>query len=284
MKVTIGPLLTSSVNGSLLAARRAGGTTVDCSLDLGRSTTQVQVDSAEWTFDGQPYPFLDVCKPRTIYYWTDARFEPIARFANALIKLIPTQWGVPTFEIDGIKMLATARMSPWIDADRKVRLIQPRGKVILDTCGGLGYFAACCLAGKSAHVYSYEKNSDVIWLRSLNPWSPDNLESCTATTAMTLTNGDITELISEHASDSIDAILHDPPRFGIAGELYSQVFYDQLARVLKRKSKLFHYTGMPNKLSSGRDLANEVATRLCRAGFTAKLCIDGVLAVKIRTV
>lgn len=32
---------------------------------------------------------------------------------------------------------------------------------------------------------------------------------------------------------AFDAALHDPPRFGIAGELYSQVFYDQLARVLK---------------------------------------------------
>jgi predicted methyltransferase len=32
---------------------------------------------------------------------------------------------------------------------------------------------------------------------------------------------------------AFDAALHDPPRFGIAGELYSQVFYDQLARVLR---------------------------------------------------
>ena len=81
-------------------------------------------------------------------------------------------------------------------------------------------------------------------------------------------------------SDSVDAILHDPPRFGIAGELYSQVFYDQLARVIKRKGKLFHYTGTPNKLTSGRDVPNEVATRLRRAGFIAELSGDGVLAIK----
>ncbi len=284
MKATIGPLLTSSVNDSLLAARHAGEAMVDCCLDLGRSTTRVSLHPAEWTFDGRTYPFLDVCKQRTIYYWTAAGFEPIARFASSLIKLIPTQWGAPTFEIDGIKMLATSRMSPWVDAGRKVRLIQPHGKVILDTCGGLGYFAASCLGGGSAHIHSYEKNSDVIWLRSLNPWSPDNLESHLAASAMTLTNGDIAERISGHANDSVDAILHDPPRFGIAGELYSQLFYNQLARVLKRKGKMFHYTGMPNKLSSGRDLSNEVATRLHRAGFTTELCFDGVLAIKTRKV
>jgi hypothetical protein len=50
--------------------------------------------------------------------------------------------------------------------------------------------------------------------------------------------------------------------------------------VLKRKGKLFHYTGAPNKLTSGRDVPNEVAKRLRHAGFIAKVNCDGVLAVK----
>ena len=79
-------------------------------------------------------------------------------------------------------------------------------------------------------------------------------------------------------SQAFDAVLHDPPSFGIAGELYSQTFYDQLARVLKRKGMLFHYTGTPNKLTSGRDVPNEVATRLRRAGFETELRLDGVFA------
>ena len=82
------------------------------------------------------------------------------------------------------------------------------------------------------------------------------------------------------AGESVDAILHDPPRFGIAGELYSQAFYDQVARVLKRKGRLFHYTGSPNKLTSGRDVPAEVMKRLRRAGFAAELNGDGVLAVR----
>ena len=95
-----------------------------------------------------------------------------------------------------------------------------------------------------------------------------------------MTQGNIAEQIGTLPSQSVDAILHDPPRFGIAGELYSQVFYDQLARVLKRKGKLFHYTGTPNKLTSQRDVPNEVANRLRHAGFAAQRNGDGVLAVR----
>jgi hypothetical protein len=50
--------------------------------------------------------------------------------------------------------------------------------------------------------------------------------------------------------------------------------------VLKRRGRLFHYTGTPNKLTSGRDVPNEVAKRLRRAGFTAELNGDGVLATR----
>ena len=276
----MGPLLTAKVHEVLLAAARAGAPTVQCSLDLERTTTTVEVEIAGWIWDGHRYPFLDVCKGRTVYHWADESFQPVARFTTSLIKLVPTEWGPPTFEIDGIKMLPTSRVSPYADAERKVGLIQPRGKVILDTCGGLGYFAAWCLQGQAAHVHSWEKNPDVLWLRNLNPWSPDSPASGETGSGLTLTQGDIAEQIALLPGESVDAILHDPPRFGIAGELYSQVFYDQLARVLKRKGRLFHYTGTPNKLTSGRDVPDEVATRLRRAGFSTELDGDGVLAVK----
>ncbi|HMA88634.1 MAG TPA: hypothetical protein VKP89_07825 [Burkholderiales bacterium] len=269
-----GPLLTQKVHATLRAAARAGAATVECSLDLERSRTTVAVSPAEWTWRGRRFPYLESCKDRTVYHWDGETFQPVARFTTSLIKLVPTEWGAPTFEIDGIKMLPTAQVSPYADAERKVGLIQPRAKVILDTCGGLGYFAAWCLRGQARRVLSYEKSGDVIWLRSLNPWSPE------VGGALKLTQGDIVEQIVMLASDSVDAILHDPPRFGIAGELYSQAFYDQLARVLKRKGKLFHYTGAPNKLTSGRDVPGEVMERLRRAGLVAELQGDGVLAAK----
>jgi len=255
-------------------ALRAGTRTVECSLDLDRSRTTVEVDAGGWTWQGRRYPYLESCKDRTIYHWNGESFEPVQRYAASLIKLVPTEWGPPTFEIDGIKMLPTARVSPYEDAGRKVALIEPQGKAILDTCGGLGYFAAWCMKGKAKSVLSFEKNHDVLWLRKLNPWSPE------VRGALTLIEGDITQHIAGLPAASFDAILHDPPRFGIAGELYAQAFYDQLARVLKRKGRLFHYTGSPNKLTSGRDVPAEVMKRLKRAGFAAELNGDGVLAVK----
>lgn len=232
------------------------------------------MDVAGWTWQGREYPWFDSCRERTIYHWTAEGFAPVSRFTTALIKLVPTDWGAPTFEIDGIKMLPTAQVSPYADAERKVGLIAPRGKVILDTCGGLGYFAAWCIAGGAQQVISFEKNPDVLWLRSLNPWSPD------AGPVLKLTLGDITEAIARMPAASVEAILHDPPRFGIAGELYSQVFYDQLARVIKRRGKLFHYTGSPNKLTSGRDVPDEVTKRLQRAGFVVAVNGDGLLGVR----
>jgi predicted methyltransferase len=268
------PLITLATHEVLLDARRAGAVQVDCSLDLERSVSRVQIRDDEWAWQGTAYPYLKVCKERTIYYWSGSAFEPVSRYRGSLIKLVPTEWGAPTFEIDGIKMLPTAKVSPYADAERKVRLIQPRGKRVLDTCGGLGYFAAWCLQGQASHVLSFEKNADVVWLRSLNPWSP------VADPALTLTQGDVAHEIAAIPAASIDAILHDPPRFGIAGELYSQTFYDELARVIRRKGRLFHYTGTPNKLTSGRDVPNEVASRLRRAGFSTEMNGDGVLAVR----
>jgi len=272
--------MTRKVHDALLAARSTGAATICCSLDLDRSTARVELRDDAWIWQGRLFPYLKTCKDRTIYYWRDTGFEPVARFTSSLIKLVPTPWGPPTFEIDGIKMLPTAQVSPYADAERKVGLIAPRGKLILDTCGGLGYFAAWCLRGQARHVHSYENDPDVIWLRSLNPWSPEHSESAATSHALTLIPGNIAERITSLPRESVDAILHDPPRFGIAGELYSQVFYNQLARVLRRRGKLFHYTGTPNKLSSGRDVPSEVANRLRHAGFSAQPNGDGIMAVK----
>ncbi len=270
----MGPLLTSDVSDLLLAARRAGAAQVECSLDLRRSTAVADVGADSWGWRGRRYPYLERCKERTIYHWLDDGFQPVARYSSSLVKLIPTEWGAPTFEIDGIKMLPTAKVSPYADAERKVTLIQPAGKVILDTCGGLGYFAAWCVQLRAARILSYEKNPDVLWLRTLNPWSPAVGEP------LSLTELDVSSGIALLPAGSVDAALHDPPRFGIAGELYSQGFYDQLARVLRRKGKLFHYTGTPNKLTTGRDVPQEVSIRLRNAGFAVERNGDGLLAVK----
>ncbi len=270
------PLVTLPLHESLLAARRGGCTQLRASVDLGRTMTTLAVTQACWQAGDRNFPYLDTCRDRTVYRWDGASFEPLARYSGSLVKLVPTTWGPPTFEIDGIKMLPTAQVSPWDDARAKVELVRPRGATVLDTCGGLGYYAAWCLEFGAERVLSFEKNADVLWLRELNPWSPS------AAAALELVAADVTERIGTLPTAGFDVALHDPPRFGIAGELYSGRFYDELARVLRPRARLFHYTGAPNRLTTGRDVPREVQRRLEAAGFAAQLHGDGVLATRRR--
>ena len=279
MPRSTGPLLTRPLGEALLAAREAGAGTCTDSFDLGRTQDEAILHADAWEWRGERHPYPGRLKDRTIYHRDGDDFVPVSRFDGALIKLVPTDWGAPTFEIDGIKMLPTAKTSPIDDARRKVALVQPQGKAVLDTCGGLGYFDACCLDAGAARIVSFEKNPDVLWLRTLNPWSPDP-DAPEHGGRLRLQHGDVAEAIVTLPGAGFDALLHDPPRFGIAGELYSQAFYDQLARVLRRGGRLFHYTGTPNRLTSGRDVPREVAKRLEKAGFRAEPALDGVLGVK----
>jgi predicted methyltransferase len=275
-----GPLLTHATACALLAARDAGAAEWSGSLDLGRSSGTALLQADGWQWRGENYPWPTAPKERSIHYWDGEAFATAARFSGSLIKLVPTEWNVPTFEIDGIKMLPTSKESPLDDARRKVALVEPRGKVVLDTCGGLGYFAACCLDAGTARIHSFEKNPDVLWLRTLNPWSPDPAAPASGG-RLTLVHADVSQAIAQVADASVDALLHDPPRFGIAGELYALAFYRELARVLRRGGRLFHYTGSPNKLTSGRDVPREVAKRLEEAGFKAHPALDGMLATRL---
>ena len=119
------------------------------------------------------FPGWPNCKDRTIYYWDGTAFQPAARFTGSLIKLVPTEWGPPTFEIDGIKMLPTAKVSPYADAERKVEL-DPTARQAWFWIPAVGWATsppgAC--RERPREVLSFEKNPDVLWLRSLNPWSP----------------------------------------------------------------------------------------------------------------
>ena len=274
-----GPLLTRPLAEALLAARDGGAGAWRGSLDLGRSIDSAALETDAWQWRGQRYPYPATLKDRTIYYWDGEEFAPVSRFSGSLIKLVPTEWGAPTFEIDGIKMLPTSKESPFDDARRKVALIEPRGKLVLDTCGGLGYFAACCLEAGVAAIQSFEKNADVLWLRTLNPWSPDP-EAAASGGRLQL---DPRRRVAGDHPDcrrlggclaARPAALRHRRRTVFAGLLRPAG-----ARAA-RGGRLFHYTGSPNKLTSGRDVPREVATRLEKAGFKAQLALDGVLAVR----
>lgn len=271
-----GPLLTRAAYDTLQAALRAGGAPVSCTLDLGRTSDTVHVATDAWTWRGVRYPWPARCRERTVYRWTGESFEPVARFGASLVKLVPTGWGPPTFEIDGVKMLPTAKVSPYDDARDKVALVAPAGGRVLDTCAGLGYFAHWCLQGGAREVRSFERSADVLWLREHNPWSPHQ------DPRLTLRLDDVARAVESLPEASFDAVLHDPPRFALAGELYARVFYEHLARLLVPGGRLFHYVGTPNRLTTGRDVPGEVTRRLQQAGFRTRPALDGVLATRGR--
>lgn len=67
--------------------------------------------------------------------------------------------------------------------------------------------------------------------------------------------------------ESFSRVLHYPPAFSVAGQLYSGEFYRQLYRVLKRNGRLFHYIGDLNSKSGGT-VTRGILRRLQEAGFT----------------
>jgi predicted methyltransferase len=79
--------------------------------------------------------------------------------------------------------------------------------------------------------------------------------------------GDAYEVVPTFAENSFDRIIHDPPVFSLAGELYSGIFYKQLYRILRKGGRLFHYIGNLESKSSGT-VTRGALKRLQEAGFT----------------
>ena len=182
----------------------------------------------------------------------------------------------PTLEISGIHMHNIVGTNPWRDAERKVKLARVKGGMrVLDVCTGLGY-TAIHSAKRGALVLSIEKDASVLEIAEYNPWSwpltsPD----------ITILLGDAVEVLDELPEATFDAVIHDPPRFSLAGELYSSEFYRKLHRVMKRGATLFHYTGGPGK-HRGVSFQAGVVRRLREAGFSIITVIKdyGVVAAR----
>ena len=97
-----------------------------------------------------------------------------------------------------------------------------------------------------------------------------------------LTIGDVYEEIENLDGMSFDRVIHDPPRFSLAGDLYSRRFYEQLYRVLRPRGILFHYTGSPGSQKHGRDFPAEVMKRFKEVGFRKVIRTPEVLGVVAR--
>ena len=61
--------------------------------------------------------------------------------------------------------------------------------------------------------------------------------------------GDSFDVVAGLEAGSFTRVIHDPPAFSLAGDLYSGEFYRQLYRVMRNRSQLFHYIGDPESKS-----------------------------------
>jgi len=194
----------------------------------------------------------------------DGRIEPIQVFSaefNRLYSLVATS-AAPTMLISGIPMHRIKDTDPRWDTIAKVRTLAPLAGLVLDTATGLGY-TAIEAAKQADHVTTCELDPAVLKIARLNPWSAALFDNPKITQVI----GDSFDLIREFADGAFDRIVHDPPMFNLAGELYSLEFYGQLHRVLARNGRVFHYAGNPDS-PSGHRVTRGVVRRLQEAGFS----------------
>ncbi len=253
----------------LLAARGTGAATTSVSLDLGLTVTDVAL-----TADGVALPggqrlawaeVEEVAAHEEVCFAVepDGGVARIARFSEALNRtysLMPTS-GPPTILIAGFSMHRIKGTDPRRDTLNKVRTVAPLRGRVLDTATGLGY-TAIEAARTADEVVTIELDPTTLEVARYNPWS----RALFTSPAIRQIVGDAYDEVQGLADESFARIIHDPPIFSLAGELYSGVFYRQLFRVLRRGGRLFHYIGnLESKQGGG--LARGVVRRLKEAGF-----------------
>jgi len=254
-------------------ARRGGGRAV---VDLGRKRVDVVIESGALLVGSL---HLRVDELERVVEEEDAVFffekgSPGVKVAfyrcGRYYKLRCVGKGLaPTLEISGIHMHNITGTDPWSDAKKKIELVSPgKGDLVLDVCTGLGYTAVNAVE-LGAEVVSIEKDPTVLEIAEFNPWSRG-----LSNPSVTLLLGDAFEVVEDLPEGLFDAAVHDPPRFSLAGELYSLEFYRRLRKVLKKGARLFHYTGWPGK-HRGLNIQAGVAGRLRAAGFRIIKAVKG---------
>ena len=214
-----------------------------------------------------------VKKTQRIYLCTDGEMDPIEDRSAGYYKLVPTD-GSPLLEISGVKMHISKGTDPFVSASEMAQQAVRSGDKVLDCCSGLGYAAIAAHRLGASEVLTIELSSSVMGVRAQNPWSKDLGKK-----GIVQRQGSSFELITTMADSSFDSVIHDPPRFSLAGELYSEEFYSEIFRVLRRDGRLFHYTGNPHVVKKGSSFVDGVIRRLKAAGFKRVVKVEHLIGV-----
>ncbi|MDD2655694.1 MAG: RsmD family RNA methyltransferase [Candidatus ainarchaeum sp.] len=247
---------------------RKGTSTI--SFDFGRTFRKASLSDLE----GIP---LEGIKGDFLYAWDGRELFKLAAFDEHLYRLRMLA-GKPILEIDGLRMHLVNEFKDVFDYSREVcRLLQiGKGDTVLDTCTGLGY-TAIAASRLAKRVTTIEKSRAALTLAEWNPWSMELFHS----NNITMIRGDSYEEVPR-LKGKFTKIIHDPPRFSRAGNLYSAEFYRRLASVSAEGALLFHYFG---SLGMGRrGVSVEIRRRLAKSGWeviNANRLLQGCLARKV---
>lgn len=262
----------------ILAAMERGEASIDVSLDLNLSHGAFALANDEVVLDADNRLSRTQLrqmagKENRIFILEDGELELLEARDDGYFKLVPTDQA-PLLEISGVKMHISKGINPFESAGQMAAQVVKKGDRVLDTCSGLGYAATAALKLGAREVVSVERSSTVMALREKNPWSQGIFAS-----GIQLVHADINDYIRQLAAESFDAVIHDPPRFSLAGELYGERFYREIQRVLKRRGALFHYTGNPQMVKRGTGFVDQAAQRLRAAGFSKVVKVTALMGV-----
>ncbi len=252
----------------LLAARKLGQPAATVSPDLGLTTTPVRLDPDGVVFPtGEMLAWADVqhisANEKQCFLLEGQAIRPIHVYSETTnwVRTLFATPSAPTTIVAGFPMHRIQDTNPREDTLKKIAAIKPITGHVLDTATGLGY-TAIEAARTAEHVTTIELDPAALELARFNPWSRELFDNPRITQLI----GDAAELIEAFPERSFARIIHDPPIFNLAGDLYSGAFYRQLYRVLIPKGQLFHYIGDLSSHSGGRT-AGGVIRRLQEAGF-----------------
>ncbi len=251
----------------LIEARARGADVAQTSLDLGREVVQVRLETdgvrlgagiVRWAV------IEEIAKSDTACFAIEdgaaRKIQTFSEETGLVYTLYPTA-GAPTMLVSGVPMHRIKGIDPMEDTRRKLRTIAPVVGRVLDTATGLGY-TAMEAASTASSVLTVELDPAAQSIARANPWSRELFED----EAIERRIGDSIEVVRGLADASFDRVIHDPPMFSLAGELYSLEFYRELHRVTAPGGRLFHYVGDPESRSGAR-VTRGVLRRLEEAGF-----------------
>ena len=270
----------ADIADTAIKAINAGIESVTLSCDLNLSVQKFNIKNnvlildVRTTIDLKQLEKIRKKKSR-IYIYDGDQLRPLEIRSEDYYKLVPTNTA-PYLEISGVKMHISKGICPFESAGLMAETVVKRGFMVLDTCSGLGYCALRSAKIGAKKTITVEVNSDIMQLRAENPWSAGLYDN----SSIEQQHGDIASIISTFATGTFDAIIHDPPRFSLAGELYGVSFYKELNRVLKTRGALFHYTGNPHIAKQGNAFVTGAVNRLLEAGFKKVMPDKHLLGVK----